>query len=71
MSLKTSETEQKVNDILAEVRALKYAVIHNAIPYGEAKNKAEVLLQKVNAVGERIAKKYGFKYKNITFATLK
>ena len=60
----------RLDEVLAEVRALKYAVIHKAISYEEAKNKSEALLKIANKVGENIAKKYGLVHKKIRFTDL-
>ena len=62
--------DHKANSILAEVRALKLAVIYGAISYDKAKEKAETLIRKANAVGKRIAEKHKMKYKRVQFSDL-
>lgn len=66
----TNATNEKLSDILAQAKAIRYAMIHKAISYEEAKKKAEALLQVVNAVGEKISKRYGRKYRKIRFTDL-
>jgi len=61
---------QKLDSILAEARAIRLAMIHGALPYDEAKNRVEPLLDQVNRVGKAIAKKYGRRYKQIKFTDI-
>lgn len=70
MSYLTRADNKEVSDILAEAKAIKFAVLQGAISYEEAKNRANNLLILVNDVGEKIAQKYGRRYKKIKFSDL-
>lgn len=70
MKLKNNTIDKSLTDTLAEVKALRYALIHKAIDYNQAKTKADELLQVVNKAGEKIAKKYGRTYRKIRFSDL-
>ena len=70
MSQSQATINLRLDDILAQVRALKYAVVHKAIRYEEAKKKSEALLQIVNEAGGKVAKKYGRTYRKIRFSDL-
>jgi len=63
-------TTKRLDDILAQAKALRFAAAHGAIEYNEAKAKSEKLLIVVNQTGQRIAKKYGRRYKRIRFIDL-
>lgn len=65
-----SQNDQTISILVAEARALRFALVHNAVTYGEAKTRAEAILQKVNEAGEEIAKKHGRKYRMIKFSDL-
>jgi len=43
-------TNEKLNDLLAQARAIRFAMNYNALSYEEAKRKSEALLRVVNAV---------------------
>lgn len=60
----------RLDEILAEARAIKFAMKNGALPYSEAKKRVKPLLEKVNEVGKLIAKKYGRKYREINFIDL-
>lgn len=64
------DVNKELHSLLAEARALHYCVRHNVISYEEGKKRAESALEKLNAAGERIAKKYGRKHRKITFRNL-
>ncbi len=63
-------TSKKLDELLAEARAIRFAMEHKALSYKEAKKRVELILEKVNEAGERIAKKYGVKHRRITFKNL-
>jgi hypothetical protein len=65
-----AKTNQKLDRLTAEARAIKYALIHGALSYSEAKKRIEPLLEEVNKVGKQIAKKYKVKYKEIRIQDL-
>lgn len=60
----------ELHNILAEARAIHFAMEHNAIGYKEAKKRIVPMLKKLNKTGIRIAQKYGVKYQPITFQNL-
>jgi hypothetical protein len=66
----TSRTNNDAADLLAQAKALRFAARHQAITYQDAKSRAEAILQEVNQIGERIAKKYGRRYRKIRFSDL-
>lgn len=61
---------KELHDLLAEARAIRLAMVHGAISYEDAKKRINYSLEKLNIAGANIAKKYGVKYKKITFQTL-
>lgn len=61
---------KELHDLLAEARAIRIALLHGAISYEDAKKRINYSLEKLNIAGANIAKKYGVKYKKITFQTL-
>ena len=61
---------RELHDLLAEARAIRFALVHGAISYEDAKQRINSSLEKLNIVGAGIAKKYGVKYKKITFQTI-
>lgn len=63
-------TDKSLRELLAEARAIRLSTEQGAINYDEAKERVKATLEKVNVVGERIAKKYGRKYRKITFENL-
>ena len=63
-------TTKRLDDVLAQAKALRFAAAHGAIQYHEAKAKAEKLLDAVNDAGQQIAKKYKRKYRAIKFPDL-
>jgi len=63
-------TTKRLDDTLAEAKALRFAAAHGAIKYHEAKAKAEKLLKVVNQTGQQIARKYRRRYKRIKFSDL-
>lgn len=62
--------DKELTEILAEARAIHFAMRHKAITYEEAKKCVEPMLERLNKAGEQIAQKYGIKYKKITFQNL-
>lgn len=63
-------TDKDLRTLLATARAIRFAAEQGAISYEEAKKRVEETLEKVNSVGERIARKYGRKHRRITFENL-
>ncbi len=63
-------TDKTLTELLAEARAIRFALECKTISYTEAKNRVKPLLEKLNKAGIRIAKKYGVKYKKVTFQNL-
>lgn len=61
---------KELHELLAEARAIRFALEHNAISYDGATKRVKPLLDKLNAAGASIAKKYGMKYRKITFENL-
>jgi hypothetical protein len=49
MSHVNTAITNRLDEILAEARAIKYAMKHGALSYSEAKEKIKPLLEKVNA----------------------
>ena len=70
MRLSTQEADKQATEVLAEIRAIKFAAQNGAVSYESAKKKIEPLLKKINKVGAFISKKYGMKHKKITFQNL-
>lgn len=66
----TKTIDKNLNNLLAEARALYFAMLRNAISHQEARRKIEPMLQKLNQAGEEIAKKYKRKYIPISFQDL-
>lgn len=64
------EEKSELYELLAEARAIHFAMRCKAISYEEAKRRVESILTKLNIAGERIAKKYGRKHRKITFENL-
>lgn len=67
---KIQKIDNKLTEILAEARAIHFAMRHKTITYDEAKKRVEPLLEKLNKAGAIIARKYGIKYRKITFQNL-
>ncbi|MDE2588355.1 MAG: hypothetical protein KGL95_01645 [Patescibacteria group bacterium] len=67
-SIKTAD--KSLTNLLAQARALHFAMFHNAISQEDAQKKIQPMLQKLNQAGEQIAKKYKRKYIPITFQDL-
>jgi len=63
-------TSKRLNDVLAQAKALRFAAAHGAIEYHDAKAKAKKLLKIVNQTGQRIARKYKRRYRKIKFSDL-
>ena len=70
MSFSTQEADKQATEVLAEIRAIKFAAQNGAISYKSAKRKIGPLLKKVNKVSAFISRKYGMKHKKITFQNL-
>ena len=70
MRLSTPEANKQASELLAEARAIRFALQNGAITYDSAKKRIEPLLKKVNEVGAYISTKYGRKYRKITFQDL-
>ena len=70
MRYNNQDCNSHLHDVLAQARALRYAVIHKAISYEDAKKKSETFLKIANNAGEKIAKKYRMKYRKIRFSDL-
>jgi len=70
MSHTITTSAQKLDDVLAQAKALRFAAANKAIGYQEAKVRAEELLNIVNAAGEKIAKKFGRRHRKIRFSDL-
>ena len=60
----------KAKEHMAEARTIHLAMRNGAIPYMDAKRLTKPLLDEVNKVALRIAKKYGIRHKEITFQDL-
>ena len=63
-------TIARIDDALAQARAIRFAAAHGGLTYEEAKEKAEKLLKVVNDAGKEIAKRYGRHYHKIRFTDL-
>jgi len=70
MSYIKTPLSQRVNDALAEAKAIRFAAARDGITYEQAKIKAEALLEVVNEAGKEIAKKYKRTYRKIRFSDL-
>lgn len=70
MRLSNQEVDKQATELLAEARAIRFAVKNGAITYESAKERVKPLLEKVNKVGAFIARKYKRKYRRITFQEL-
>lgn len=70
MSQITTPINQRLDEILAEARAIKFAMKNGALSYSQAKERVKPLLENVNAVGKLIARKYRRKYREIRFTDL-
>jgi len=70
MSQSNTTISLKLDEILAEARAIKFAMKHGALSYPQAKERVKPLLEKVNLVGKEISKRYRRKFKPITFTDL-
>ena len=62
--------DNELTNILAEARGIHLAMIYKAISYTEAQKRVQPLLARLNKAGIQIARKYGVKYKKITFQNL-
>lgn len=60
----------KINELLAEARAIKFASRFGEISYEEAKRRTGPMLDQINNAGKFIAKKYKRDFKKITFSDL-
>jgi hypothetical protein len=60
----------QLDEILAEARAIKFAMKNGALSYSQAKERVKPLLAKVNEAGKMVAKKYRRKYRKIKFTDL-
>jgi hypothetical protein len=67
MSQSNTTSDTRLDEILAEARAIKFAMKNGALSYSQAKERVKPLLARVNEVGKLIAKKYGRKYREIRF----
>jgi len=63
-------TDKRLNDVLSQAKALRFAAAHGAIDYKEAKSRADKLLEVVNDAGRKIAEKYKRRYRKIKFSDL-
>jgi len=63
-------TSKKLDELLAEARAIRFAMEHKALSYMDAKKRVELILERLNEAGKCIAKKYGVKHRKITFKNL-
>ena len=70
MSHNKTNLSKRVDDVLAEVKALKLTIQLGGISYDKAKRKDKELLKIVNEAGKEIAKRYGKKYREIKFTDL-
>ena len=70
MSQSKTTITKRVDNALAEARAIRFAAAHGALTYEQAKTRAEELLKTVNEVGEKIAKKYKRIFRKIRFSDL-
>ena len=70
MRISNREADKQATEVLAEIRAIKFAAQNGALSYESAKKKIEPLLKKVNKIGALISRKYGLKHKKITFQNL-
>jgi hypothetical protein len=65
-----SDGSKNLTDLLAEARAIHYAMQHGEITYEEAKSKTQSIINEVNKTIKVIAKKYNRKPKYIRFQDL-
>jgi hypothetical protein len=70
MRQSNTSINQRLDEVLATARGIKFAMKNGALSYEEAKERVRPLLAKVNEVCKLIAKKYGRKYIEIRFADL-
>ena len=63
-------THKNPSDLLAQARAIRFAMKYGKLSYKEAKKMTEPLLQKVNEAGKKIALKHKRKYRKIRFSDL-
>lgn len=70
MRFSNQELDRKLTDILAEARAIRITAQCGGLTYETAKKRVEPLLKELNKAGSYIAKKYGRKYRKITFQDL-
>ena len=70
MSQSTQEIDRNLTDILGEAKAIRFALQYGALSYNDAKKRVQPLLNKINAVGKVIARKYKRKYRKIRFQDL-
>jgi hypothetical protein len=54
----------------AELELIKYSFMTGQITYGEAKEKAQPIIDEMNIKGKEIAKKYNQRFKPFTFSYL-
>ena len=69
-ALMNSVRSKNLKDLLAEARAIHYAMQHGAMTYEQAKQKTKPLLLKINDSIKLIAKKYNKRPKYIRFHDL-
>lgn len=62
--------DRDLKDLLAQARAIHFAMAHGQLSYREAKEKTRPLLQEINVAIEVIAKKYKKKPMYIKFVDL-
>ena len=70
MRLSTQEVDKQASELLVEARAIRFALQNGVLTYELAKERVQPLLKKVNKVGAYISRKYGRKFKKITFQDL-
>lgn len=70
MSQSNTTINQRLDEILATARGIKFAMKNGALSYDEAKAKVMPMLEQLNRVGKEIAKKYKVKHKKIKFTDL-
>lgn len=66
----TNELDGDLREVLAEARAIYFAMIHGAITSQQAKFRTKPHLRKINKAIDIIAKKYNENPKHISFSDL-
>lgn len=70
MSLNESRQKVEVSELLAEARAIHYAMRNGAISYEKAKNDTKPLLEIINKEIAKIARQFGRNARKVSFQDL-